>query len=100
MEWGVSYREKRAGLQGKARSRVRHEPGEDLDRKARNRAQKENNNGSIVLKIILLKHAERMPFLILLQHHQDPLRVEPTEPTGRGGKTMRAGRQNKRKPPF
>jgi hypothetical protein len=26
--------------------------------------------------------------------------VEPTEPTGRGGKTMRAGRQNKRKPPF
>jgi hypothetical protein len=35
-----------------------------------------------------------------LQHHQDPLRVEPTEPKGRGGKTMRAGRQNKLKPPF
>ena len=35
-----------------------------------------------------------------MRHHQDPLRVEPTEPKGRGGKTMRAGRQNKLKPPF
>ena len=26
--------------------------------------------------------------------------MEPTEPKGRGGKTMRAGRQNKLKPPF
>ena len=55
MEWGVSYREKRAGLQGKARSRVRHEPGEDLDRKARNRAHKKISKDSIGLKIIFIK---------------------------------------------
>jgi hypothetical protein len=55
MERGVSYREKRAGLQGKARSRVRHEPGEDLDRKARNRAQKKISKDSIGLKIIFIK---------------------------------------------
>ncbi len=45
----------REGLKGKARSLVRHEPGEDLDRKARNRAQKENYLGSIGLKIIIAK---------------------------------------------